>query len=164
MPSRSFIESRDAMERMLAEATLGYLGLSLEGAPYVVPVNYGYQAGRILFHCALTGKKLDYLRANPQVCFTVGRQAGTPTRHAKEGPCHPDYESVICYGTARIVEDLEERRNVLTTFNRCLEPGAGVISLEDAAKCGAVEIKVTEMTGRQEQNSKCTYWKFTFEA
>ena len=81
MSSREFIASRTEMEEILHEETIGYLGLSLAGKPYVVPLNYAYVEGKILFHCALTGMKLDYLRENPQVCFTVGRQSGEVYHH-----------------------------------------------------------------------------------
>jgi nitroimidazol reductase NimA-like FMN-containing flavoprotein (pyridoxamine 5'-phosphate oxidase superfamily) len=161
--SRTFIESREEMDRILREETIGYLGLSLDGVPYVVPLNYGYCDGRILFHCALMGKKLDYLRGNPQVCFTVGRQSGRVRRHGEGDPCHVDGESVICYGTARIVEDREERKRVLDEFNRCFEAEAEGISLETAAKCCAVEISVAEMTGRQEREGQRTYWRWRFQ-
>ena len=163
MPSKQFIESRAEMEKILREETLGYLGLSMDGMPYVVPLNYGYVKGKILFHCALTGKKLDYLRANPQVCFTVGRQAGKIVRHPQGALCHVENDSVICYGKARIVEDMEERRKILTTFNRCLQPDAQEITLEAAVKCYAVEITITEMTGRQQREKNHTYWRYRFE-
>ena len=163
MPSRKFNESQEEMERILREETSGYLGLSMDGMPYVVPLNYGYVEGRILFHCALTGKKLDYLRANPQVCFTVGRQSGRVRRHPQGAVCHVDNDSVICYGTARIVEDVEERRKILDAFNHCLQPDAEEITLEAASKCCAVEIKVTEMTGRQQREEGRTYWRYSFE-
>ncbi len=164
MPPKKFTESRVEMEKILREETVGYLGLSVEGMPYVVPLNYGYVEGKIVFHCALTGKKLDYLRANPQVCFTVGRQSGPPVRHPHGAPCHVDNDSVICYGVARIVEDVEERRQVLDSFNRCLQPDAEGITLEAASECCAVEIKVVEMTGRRQQELKRTYWRYSFEA
>ena len=163
MPPREFKESHEEMERILREETLGYLGLSMDGMPYVVPLNYGYVEGKILFHCALTGKKLDYLRANPHVCFTVGRQSGQVRRHPGGALCHIDNDSVICYGIARVVEDLEERRKVLDAFNRCLQPDAEEIALEAAANCCAVEIKVTEMTGRQQRVGGRTYWRYSFE-
>ena len=146
MPSEKFIESCEEMEKLLHEETIGYLGLSVEGTPYVVPLNYAYVEGRILFHCATMGKKLDYLKANPQVCFTVGRQSGEVRRHAEGNPCHVDSDSVICYGKARIIEDPEERKEVLDTFNRSFQPDAKEISLETAVKCCAVEIQITEMT------------------
>lgn len=163
MASREFVESRQEMERILDEETLGFLGLSLEGQPYVVPLNYAYHDGRILFHCAWTGKKLDCLRSNAQVCFTVGRQSGVVRRHAEGNPCHVDNDSVICYGRARIVEDLEERKRALDAFNWHFRAEAQEISLESAQKCCAVEITIVEMTGRQERKDALTYWRYRFE-
>jgi len=161
--SREFKVSRTEMEEILYEETIGYLGLSVAGQPYVVPLNYAYVEGKILFHCALTGMKLDYLQENPKVCFTVGRQSGEVRRHAEADPCHLDSDSVICYGQARIVEDLDERKAVLDAFNRFYQPEAKAISLEAADKCGAVEIEITEMTGRREREGERTYWRYSFE-
>lgn len=163
MASRAFVPSRTEMEQILREETIGYLGLSVDGQPYVVPLNYCYLEGKILFHCSLTGMKLDYLQANPQVCFTVGRQSGEVRRHAEGDPCHIDSESVICYGQARMIEDLDERKVVLDAFNRCFRSDADSISLEATAKCGAVEIEITEMTGRRERERERTYWRHKFE-
>jgi nitroimidazol reductase NimA-like FMN-containing flavoprotein (pyridoxamine 5'-phosphate oxidase superfamily) len=151
------------MEQILQEETIGYLGLSRAGRPYVVPLNYGYVEGKILFHCALTGMKLDYLKANPQVCFSVGRQSGQVRRHAEGDPCHVDNDSVICFGQARIIEDLAERKAALDLFNRCFQPEAKGISLESAANCCAVEIEISEMTGRRERERERTYWRYSFD-
>jgi nitroimidazol reductase NimA-like FMN-containing flavoprotein (pyridoxamine 5'-phosphate oxidase superfamily) len=107
--------------------------------------------------------KLDYIRANPRVCFAVGRQSGEVRRHAEGDPCHIDSESVICYGRARIVEDLEERKAVLDSFNRCFRSDADGISLESAANCCAVEIEIDEMTGRKERERERIYWRHRFE-
>ena len=164
MPSRKFNESREEMEEILHEEAVGYLGLSMDGMPYVVPLNYAYVEGKILFHCALRGKKLDYLRANPRVCFTVGRQSGKVLRHPQGALCHVDVDSVICYGVVRIVESVEERKEILTAFNRRLQPTAEEIALEDASKCCAVEIKIVEMTGRRQRGRAHTYWKYSFES
>jgi nitroimidazol reductase NimA-like FMN-containing flavoprotein (pyridoxamine 5'-phosphate oxidase superfamily) len=162
MSTRKFSLSRSEMEAILQEGTIGFLGLSLDGMPYVVPLNYGYINGKIYFHCALTGKKLDYIKGNPEVCFTVGRQTGSINRHTEGDPCHLDSDSVICYGKARIIVDLEKRKESLDIFNRCFRADAEDISLEAAAKCCAVEIEITKMTGRQERDRKCTHWKYTF--
>lgn len=164
MADREWIESCDEMERILRQETIGYLGLSNDGRVYVVPLNYGYVEGRILFHCSLTGKKLDYIRANPNVCFSVGRQSGAIQRHAEGNPCHVDSESVLCYGTARIIEDLEKRQAVLNEFNYCFRPEASAITMEAARGCAAVEIRIAEMTGRRErqENKERTYWRWSF--
>ena len=162
MQEREFVESRQEMEELLRDEVIGYLGLAGEAAPYVVPLNYAYVDGRILFHGSLTGKKMDYLRANPGVCFTVGRQSGGVRRHGEGDPCHVDSESVICYGAARVIDDAEERKAVLDEFNRCFDPEAKEISLESAEKCGAVEISLWEMTGRREREGNRVYWRYRF--
>jgi nitroimidazol reductase NimA-like FMN-containing flavoprotein (pyridoxamine 5'-phosphate oxidase superfamily) len=72
MSPREFVVSCTEMEQILREETVGYLGLSVGSQPYVVPLNYGYLEGKILFRCALTGMKLDHIQAKPQVCFTGG--------------------------------------------------------------------------------------------
>jgi nitroimidazol reductase NimA-like FMN-containing flavoprotein (pyridoxamine 5'-phosphate oxidase superfamily) len=162
MSSKEFIESRDEMETLLREEVVGYLGLSMGGQPYVVPLNYAYLEGKIYFHCALTGLKLDHIRANPQVCFTVARQLGLVREHANQDPCHVDSDSVICTGVARIIETPEERKPALDAFNERFNPGAEPISLERAARCGAVEIEIVEMTGRRERERERTYWRYRF--
>jgi len=164
MSSREFIESRDEMETLLREEVIGYLGLSMDGQPYVVPVNYAYVEGKIYFHCALTGLKLDHIRSNPQVCFTVARQTGRVREHANQDPCHVDSDSVICYGTARIIDTPEGRKPALNAFNARFSPDAEPISLERAARCGVIVIDVAEMTGRRERASVRVYWSYSLRS
>jgi nitroimidazol reductase NimA-like FMN-containing flavoprotein (pyridoxamine 5'-phosphate oxidase superfamily) len=156
-----FIESRQEMEQFLREMSLGFLGLEYLGRPYVIPLNYAYVDGRILFHCALEGQKLDAIAQNPAVCFTVGRQQGVVKRHS-ENVCHPDSESVVCHGRARVISDPKERAKVLNEFNRSFRPDARKISEEDVARCGAVEIVVAEMTGRRELGRSVTCWRYRY--
>ena len=56
MTDGQFIESRQEMENILSEEVMGYLGLSMDGKPYVVPLNHGYIDGKILFHSSLISK------------------------------------------------------------------------------------------------------------
>jgi len=127
-----------------------------------VPLNYSYHCGTILFHCALEGKKLDCIRANPNVSFCVGTQAESVRPHAQGGPCHIDSESVICFGTARIIDDLDERADALNRFNRAYRPNANDVPADEVAGCGVVEITLTEMTGRRERECERTLWRWRF--
>ena len=162
MEEQGFIESREEMEKILREEEIGYLGLSMDEKPYVVPLNYHYADGKIVFHCGLKGMKLDYIKANPQVCFAVGRQPGQVREHAGGNHCHVDSDSVICYGRARVLEDLDERKTTLNAFNRRFRPDAADVAPERVMNCGVVEIAVSEMTGRQERERKRTCWRYTF--
>ena len=67
---KQWINDRAEMEDILRECAVGSLAtVCPDGAPYVVTVNYIYHKGKIYFHCALTGKKLDNIALDERVCF-----------------------------------------------------------------------------------------------
>ena len=160
--SKEFVDSLVEMEGILKENTIGWLGMSVDGKPYVVPLNYAYIDGRILVHCALEGRKLDAIRANPEVCFAVGRQVGEVRRHFGSAVCHPDNDSVLCFGRARILEEYAEKAAALNAFNRAFEPKSADLPEKSARACGVVEIAIREMTGRREVARKRTLWQHVF--
>jgi nitroimidazol reductase NimA-like FMN-containing flavoprotein (pyridoxamine 5'-phosphate oxidase superfamily) len=149
------------MEQLLCEGDVGYLAFA-SAEPYVIPINYAYCNGRILFHCALEGKKLDLIRADPRVCFAVARQEGHPAPHAGDA-CDNPFESVLCWGDARIIDDLQERQAILNEFQTRFdtpERKRDPVSLERTEKCGAVEIVVTRMTGRKVSGKEKLCWSW----
>ena len=89
---------------MLASAQRGILAVHGEnGYPYGLPVNYVFLDGKIYFHCARAGHKLDAVRADDKVCFTV---LSEPVKHP--GEWWNCFTSVICFG--RIAEVADEPR------------------------------------------------------
>lgn len=87
-----------------------------EGIPYVVPLSYGYEFMDnqliLYFHSAKEGRKIDVLKKNPQVCFTIFNE-GEPL-HA-ETPCNSGYfySSVIGNGEVVFLEKVEEKTYAL---------------------------------------------------
>ena len=58
--------------RILEEATSGVLAVSGDdGYPYAVPLSFAYADGRLYFHVAKSGHKLDALRRNPKASFCI---------------------------------------------------------------------------------------------
>ncbi len=158
----AFVESRKEIEEILHHELYGFLGLSKDNEAYVVPVNFAYMDGKILIHCAHRGKKLDWIRTNPDVCFTVGWQTGEMRDHKYGTRCHMDANSVICYGRARIVEDIDERAELLNRFNLAFRPNPEHLDPKRARGCLIVEITISEMTGRWERNREVSAWRWRF--
>ena len=64
-------ESLAILERM----TGGTLALHGDnGYPYAVPVSYVYADGKMYFHSAVQGHKMDAIRQHPEVSFCVLEQ------------------------------------------------------------------------------------------
>ena len=105
--------------RILDEGKVLHLAMAVDNEPYVVPMNYGYtmEEGKLVIylHSAMKGKKLDMIRKNPKVFFSVDCD-----RMPFEGklPCQYGlvYSSVMDSGTAQIVEDVEEKMQAMTVL------------------------------------------------
>jgi nitroimidazol reductase NimA-like FMN-containing flavoprotein (pyridoxamine 5'-phosphate oxidase superfamily) len=103
----------------LASGTWGVLSTWDGEAPYGVPVNYVYSHSEraIFIHCALQGKKLDNIKFNNNVSFTV-----VPKERVIAEKFSTQYESVIVSGKASIVEDEDERVKWLVKLCEALAP------------------------------------------
>ena len=105
------------IKHILDTAKVLHLGLAVDNEPYVVPMNYGYvmEDGQpvLYLHSAVRGKKLDMIRSNPKVFFSIDCD-----RMPFEGrvPCQYGlvYSSIMGRGTARIVEDVEEKKQAMS--------------------------------------------------
>lgn len=137
-------------ERILTSSFSGVLVMSRDDEPYAVPLNHAYVDGELYFHCALQGRKLDMIRANSRVCYTVNHYFGDPADFKDGVRCHGDWESVIAYGSARVVDDPQELRSAFKTYMRYYSPMQVDISKELFAKTRAIIMTVTSMTARHE--------------
>jgi len=143
------------MESLLRDTWWGVLSMVDGERPYAIPLNHAYVDGRILLHGALEGRKLDCIRRNPNVSYLVARQDGPVEDHGPHmGICHLDCDSVMCVGQARIVDDFAERADVLNAFTRFYKPEAAELPMQRVERCSAIEITVTQMTGRRERGRK----------
>jgi nitroimidazol reductase NimA-like FMN-containing flavoprotein (pyridoxamine 5'-phosphate oxidase superfamily) len=109
------ITNRAKIEELILQASVCHLGLSDDGNPYVVPMNYGYLDGQFYLHCATQGRKLDILRKNNRVCLEI---TVTSQIVPKEGICEwtTHYTSVIGFGRAHILETAEDKQEALHIF------------------------------------------------
>ena len=91
--------------RILREGRTGIMAcLGDDGYPYTVPLNYVYVDGKIYFHCAKTGHKLDAITACDKVSFCViDRDDVDADARAT------NFRSVIVFGRAKIVTDEEQK-------------------------------------------------------
>ena len=128
-----------------------HLGLSVNDEPYVVPMNYGYvREGEklvVYLHSAVRGKKLDMIRENPKVFFEICCDL-QPFDGVKPCQYGMAYSSVMGKGTARIVEDVEEKMAAMTALMKT-QTGKD-FSFEDrlVSMVAVIRIDVTEYTAK----------------
>lgn len=147
--------SREECAEILRRATSGVLGVhGDDGYPYTVPLSFVYEEGgtglgTIGFHCAKTGHKIDAIRRNEKVSFTVIDRDEVMSRERTTRFC-----SVIAFGRARILEDEDEMRRAANAVGAKYSRGFEELyqqETEDTIREGrlcCVEITIEHMTGK----------------
>ena len=98
--------SAEECEAVLKRGSSGVLAVLGDGGyPYAVPLSYAYADGRLFFHCAKAGHKLDAIAREPRVSFcVVDQDCVVPEEYTTY------FRSVIVFGRASVVEDDAGRR------------------------------------------------------
>lgn len=103
------MDEKEALE-VLAENEYGFLASCGEdGWPYCIPVSYVFKGGEIFFHCAHEGHKIDNIKFNSKVCFSV---VGN-TQPVYDRNFTTYYESVVVFGTSSEVTEDDAKKEAL---------------------------------------------------
>jgi hypothetical protein len=137
---------------LLDRAGVGQLATSGgDGKPYVVPVCFVFDDGRIYFHCAPEGKKLDNIRVNPSVCFSVYEVLGMGV--GADRPCNSwaYFRSVMASGTARILEGDEKLRPLRLLAEKFAGGPVAEMPADSVGRTCVVEITIDEVSGKKNE-------------
>jgi hypothetical protein len=133
---------------ILQTATSGVLGVhGDDGYPYTVPVSHVYDTGRLFFHCAVKGHKLDAIQRNAKVSFCVIQKDEVIPE-----ALNTLYRSVIAFGQARILSDDVEKRSAIEKIGERFSPAHPEIWKKAIEKDWngfvVVEVKIEHITGK----------------
>lgn len=148
MRRKNQLLSNEESVKILRRATSGVLAVSGDdGYPYAVPLSFVYADGKILFHCAKSGHKLDAVRNYPKASFCV---------IDKDDVVKEEYttyfKSVIAFGKIRVMDKDETRAAVEILAKKyypddSAERRGHMIDAEQAALC-MLEMTIEHMTGK----------------
>ena len=148
--------SQKECAQILRRASSGVLGLyGDDGYPYTVPISFVYEEGTcgdfgtISFHCAREGHKVDAVRRNEKVSFTVIDRDDVMPKERTTKFC-----SVIAFGRARILEDEDEMRRAANALGAKYSGDFEDLykkETEETIRAGrlcCIEMKIDHMTGK----------------
>lgn len=140
--------SKEEAIAVLKRGTCGVLSLlGDEGYPYGVPLSYVYQEGKIYFHCAKEGHKLDAIRREGKCSFCVVDQD-----EVKPKEFTTYYRSVIAFGQVRELEDETARRGALEALGWRYNPTGEGMAQEIESLWNRVcmlELEIHHLTGKE---------------
>ena len=134
---------------ILQKATSGTLALHGDhGYPYAVPISYVYSDGKLYFHSALNGHKVDAIRNCDKASFCVISQDDVkPEKYTTF------FRSVIAFGRIHIVEDMTEKLAIARLLGNRYNPNQDE-ALQKEIEHGlsrmlAIRLDIEHLTGKE---------------
>lgn len=146
------ITDRSELVDVLKKGRFTTVSMCRDGEPYLVTLNYGFDAAKnaLYFHSAPKGLKIDFIRGNPRVCATVVEDRGYLMNE-----CDHAYRSVVFWGKMTIVEEIEEKKYGMEVLLNHLEDNPDVVRertlRDDQVYCdlGVLRLDIEEISGKQ---------------
>ena len=148
-PMRRFKQalSQEECDQVLREAPRGVLAVHGEdGYPYAFPMDFVYLDGKLYFHCAKEGHKLDALATDDRVSFCVMDEG-----FRREGEWALNIKSVIIFGRVKTVDDPDLALRAIRQLGLKYYPTAQEVEHEiekDFHRARMLELTVDHMTGK----------------
>ena len=135
---------------ILRRGTSGVLALAGdEGYPYALPISYVYDDGKLYFHGAKTGHKIDAIKRCDKASFCViAQDLIVPEKYTT---C---FISAIAFGRIRVMEDEAEKRRAIEILadkyapNETKEHRDSSIDREWSA-LNMLELTIEHLSGKQ---------------
>ena len=140
---------REDCIRVLKEQPRGVLSMIGDnGYPYGIPLDHWYseEDGKLYFHCAKHGHKLDAIFACDKVSYCVMDEG-----FRKEGEWALNIRSVVVFGRIRIVEDEDKKRKICTNLVRKFTDDEAYLQKELSnafPRVTCLELEIEHMTGK----------------
>jgi uncharacterized protein len=116
------MDSRWALDLMHRAPYITVSFVDADGKAYGLPLSLASEDDvHWYFHCALDGRKLEAVKAHPEVCLSAVTRC-TPTVGPRDGSFTLQYKSAIAFGKAEIVADDEEKIHGLRLISRRFLP------------------------------------------
>ena len=140
------------MDELLERVQTGsFVTINSNGTPYITPMHFVYYENKIFMHGLPKGKKLDNIAHDPRIGFSV-YEMDKLFLDPDENPCdtNTQYKSVIISGTAKIIDDINKKENILKKIVKKYTPHleSNELPLNMIKGTVVIQIDITEMTGK----------------
>ena len=120
-----------------------------DGYPYSLPISYAFIDGKIYFHCAKVGHKIDAIKSNEKVSLSI-----IHSDEIIEERFTNKYKSVIVFGKAKIIDGQSESLHKCAQMTRILCPDMSDDDINEeiehfSNQTAVVEITPEHITGKE---------------
>ena len=113
---------RASVHAILDQAQICHVGVQLDGQPLVIPMSFGRDGDDLIVHGALASRLMQTLAQGVPVCVSVTLVDGLVLARSLFNHTM-NYRSVVAFGRAYLIEELDAKRRALDVLTEHLMPG-----------------------------------------
>lgn len=146
-----FIHQENEIISVIESCEVCYVAMVDENnMPYNVALNFGYHNGEIYLHSAQTGKKMDILRKNPNVCVVMSTGHQLKFQSEKVACSYGmKYKSVVIHGKIEFIKDFDQKVEALNIIMQHYTGNDFTFGAPAVNEVCCYKIKVEKIQGRQ---------------
>ncbi|MEG0829751.1 MAG: pyridoxamine 5'-phosphate oxidase family protein [Anaerovoracaceae bacterium] len=141
--------TREESIKMLETQKHGTLAVNGDnGYPYSVPISFVYIDGKIIFHGANTGHKLDSIKKDEKVSFSLIEQDNIIPEDF-----NTLFRSVIVFGKIKVLKSDEERKSglmaIIKKYSADFMEDGEKYAEESWDQVAVMELEIEHLTGKK---------------
>ena len=114
------IDDHEKIEEIIRSAQTCFIAINDPGnAPYIIPMNFGYENGTFYLHSGHKGKKIDLAQNDNRISLSLHGNTRLVFQHPDVACSYSmSAESIVCEGKVRFITDYDEKIKCLNTIMR----------------------------------------------
>lgn len=144
-----FIEDREEINEVIRACKTCFVGMSLNNAPYVLPMNFALEEDTIILHSAQEGRMWETMKQNPQVCinWTLGEELAW--QDVRVGCSYRvKSKSVVVEGTIEFINDYDEKYRLLGKIMGQYSDREFKFGKPAVVNVGLMKVHIDKITGK----------------
>jgi len=144
------IQKREELEEVIRSCKTCYVAMSLDGQPYVLPMNFGFDGDFVILHSAMHGRMWETLQQNTKISinWTLGEelvwqdvQVGCSYRVKSA--------SVVVEGDAEIIDDYDEKYQCMVKTMAQYSDRPFKFNPPAIRNVGVIKVHIRNISGRR---------------
>jgi uncharacterized protein len=144
------IQDRPELNEIIRSCKTCYLAMSLEGYPYVLPMNFALDGESIILHSAMQGRMWETLSLNPKVCINWTSGEDLAWQDLQVGCSYRvKSASVIVEGEAEIINDYDEKYKSMLLLMAQYSDLSFTFNPPAVRNVGVIKVRIRNISGRR---------------
>lgn len=155
-----FIHNREEINEIISSCKTCYLGMSANGFPYVLPMNFALDGDSVILHSAQSGRMWETLKQNQNVCinWTLGEELAW--QDVKVGCSYRvKSKSVLVEGKVEFVDDFDEKTRCLQLLMSQYSDREFKFSKPAVENVGILKVAIEKISAKEFGTKAVLPWK-----